>query len=88
MLTLLVVAALIVVFFWFSGFYADVLWYDQLGYLQVLLTQWGATAVMFLIGLVGMAERAKLVGGTFDAGPSDGGGWRVEATLPRRAVTR
>ncbi|GGA59714.1 UPF0182 protein [Pseudoclavibacter endophyticus] len=51
----MVVIALIAVFFWFSGFYADILWYDQLGALSVLLTQWGAGAVMFLIGLVAMA---------------------------------
>src|SRR5690606_33694405 len=38
-------------------------------------------------GLVGMAERAKLLGGTFDAGPRPDGGWRVAATLPRRPVT-
>ena len=38
-------------------------------------------------GLVGMAERTKLLGGTFDAGPCPGGGWAVVATLPRRAVT-
>jgi len=38
-------------------------------------------------GLVGMAERAKLLGGTFDAGPRPDGGWTVAATLPRRAVT-
>lgn len=37
-------------------------------------------------GLVGMAERAKLLGGTFEAGPGPGGGWVVTATLPRRAV--
>jgi signal transduction histidine kinase len=37
-------------------------------------------------GLVGMAERAKLLGGTFDAGPRPGGGWAVAATFPRRGV--
>ena len=34
-------------------------------------------------GLVGMAERAKLLGGTLSAGPDDGRGWRVRAVLPR-----
>lgn len=37
-------------------------------------------------GLVGMAERAKLLGGTFETGPRPGGGWVVAATLPRRPV--
>ena len=35
-------------------------------------------------GLVGMAERAQLLGGTFRAGPAAGRGWMVEATLPRK----
>lgn len=39
-------------------------------------------------GLVGMRERTKLLGGTFHAGPSAGGGWRVEATLPRAGAPR
>ncbi len=39
-------------------------------------------------GLVGMRERAKLLGGTFHAGPSASGGWRVEAMLPRGGVPR
>lgn len=34
-------------------------------------------------GLLGMAERAKLLGGTCQAGPDPAGGWTVEATLPR-----
>jgi len=34
-------------------------------------------------GLIGMSERAALLGGSFDAGPAAGGGWRVRATLPR-----
>ncbi|MET8540136.1 histidine kinase [Kitasatospora sp. NPDC004799] len=33
-------------------------------------------------GLVGMAERAGLLGGSFEAGPEDGC-WRVRAVLPR-----
>lgn len=34
-------------------------------------------------GLLGMAERAKLLGGTCQAWPDPAGGWTVEATLPR-----
>ncbi|MCR1785816.1 sensor histidine kinase [Nocardioides carbamazepini] len=34
-------------------------------------------------GLLGMAERAKLLGGVCQAGPDPTGGWTVEATLPR-----
>jgi hypothetical protein len=34
-------------------------------------------------GLLGMAERAKLLGGACQAGPDHDGGWTVEATLPR-----
>jgi signal transduction histidine kinase len=34
-------------------------------------------------GLLGMAERAKLLGGTCHAGVDPAGGWTVEATLPR-----
>jgi signal transduction histidine kinase len=33
-------------------------------------------------GLPGMRERAAALGGTLDAGPEEGGGWRVRATLP------
>jgi len=34
-------------------------------------------------GLIGMAERAKLLGGTLEAGPSQHRGWTVRAVLPR-----
>jgi signal transduction histidine kinase len=37
-------------------------------------------------GLLGMAERAHLLGGQFEAGPVSPRGWRVSATLPREAV--
>jgi signal transduction histidine kinase len=34
-------------------------------------------------GLIGMRERAELLGGTLDAGPDLGRGWTVSAVLPR-----
>ena len=34
-------------------------------------------------GLVGMTERATLLGGTLEAGPNGGKGWTVSAVLPR-----
>jgi signal transduction histidine kinase len=33
-------------------------------------------------GLIGMRERASVFGGTLEAGPRAGGGWRVRAVLP------
>jgi signal transduction histidine kinase len=37
-------------------------------------------------GLVGMAERAKLLGGVLEAGPRADGGWTVRAALPRHGA--
>lgn len=37
-------------------------------------------------GLIGMSERAKLLGGTLEAGRTPGRGWRTSAELPRQAV--
>jgi signal transduction histidine kinase len=34
-------------------------------------------------GLIGMTERADLLGGTFEAGPNPDRGWTVTAVLPR-----
>src|ERR1700730_1292558 len=34
-------------------------------------------------GLIGMIERARLLGGTCEAGPEPGRGWTVTAVLPR-----
>lgn len=38
-------------------------------------------------GLVGMAERAGLLGGTLEAGPAPEGGWHVSANFPLRRGT-
>jgi uncharacterized membrane protein (UPF0182 family) len=54
-ITLAVIAALVVAFFTFASLYADWLWYEQLGFDSVLLTQWTARVVMFLIGFAAMA---------------------------------
>ncbi len=53
--TAVVLAVLVVLFFIFASLYTDALWFDQLGFLPVLTTQWTAMAGMFLLGLVGMA---------------------------------
>ena len=39
-------------------------------------------------GLVGMTERAKLLGATLEAGPSPDKGWTVNAVLPRAGVAK
>jgi signal transduction histidine kinase len=36
-------------------------------------------------GLIGMRERAAVLGGEFEAGPNPGGGWRVRAIFPLAA---
>jgi uncharacterized membrane protein (UPF0182 family) len=54
-ITLGVVVAVVILFFVFAGLYADILWYQQLGYLNVLTTQWLAGTAMFFIGFFAMA---------------------------------
>jgi signal transduction histidine kinase len=39
------------------------------------------------IGLIGMRERVSALGGSLDAGPRAGGGFRVRAELPARAAS-
>jgi uncharacterized membrane protein (UPF0182 family) len=50
-----IVVVLAILFFVFSTLYTEILWYDQLGFLSVLTTQWVAGAVMFAIGFLAMA---------------------------------
>lgn len=54
-ISLAIIAALVVAFFMFANLYADFLWYDQLGFESVLVTQWVARVVMFGVGFLGMA---------------------------------
>ncbi|MEA9985907.1 MULTISPECIES: UPF0182 family protein [Subtercola] len=50
-----VIAVLAILFFVFTNLYTEVLWFDQLGFLSVLTTQWIAGLVMFFIGFFAMA---------------------------------
>jgi uncharacterized membrane protein (UPF0182 family) len=54
-ISIAILAVIVVLFFVAANLYTDVLWYDQLGFLNVLTTQWFASAVMFFIGFFGMA---------------------------------
>ena len=49
-----ILAAVLGGFFLFASLYTEVLWFDQAGYLEVLLTTWGGSVAMFLIGFVTM----------------------------------
>lgn len=54
-ITIGVVAVLVIAFFVFAGLYTDVLWFQQLGFLSVLTTEWIARVSLFLIGFLAMA---------------------------------
>ncbi|MCT9820434.1 UPF0182 family protein [Microbacterium sp. W1N] len=54
-ITFAVIAALVVGFFIFATLFADWLWYDQLGFDKVLVTQWVARVAMFAVGFLAMA---------------------------------
>lgn len=54
-ITVVVLAVIVIAFFLFSSLYTDALWFSQLGYLEVLTTQWAGATVMFLVGFFGMA---------------------------------
>ncbi len=55
LITLAVLVVLVIIFFIFASLYTDWLWFQQLGFLNVLTTQWIASAVMFFIGFFAMA---------------------------------
>ena len=53
-ITAVVIGVILGAFFLFASLYTDVLWFDQLGYLEVLITNWVGTVSMFVIGFVAM----------------------------------
>jgi uncharacterized membrane protein (UPF0182 family) len=54
-ISLVIIAVLLVGFFIFASLYADFMWYRQIGFDSVLLTQWIARATMFVVGFLAMA---------------------------------
>lgn len=63
----------------------DVLVQADAGKLTLSVTNDGEVAASPTpgFGIIGMMERAALLGGTCEAGPAPGGGWVVTAVLPR-----
>ena len=57
--TIAVLAVLVVLFFVFASLYTDWLWFQQLGFLNVLTTQWVASTVMFFIGFFGIYRTSR-----------------------------
>lgn len=51
-ITVIILAALLLFIVLMAGLWTEVLWYKQLGYLQILFTQWGSAALMGLVGFV------------------------------------
>jgi uncharacterized membrane protein (UPF0182 family) len=54
-ITTVIVAVLVIAFFIAANLYTEVLWYDQLGFLNVLTTQWYSSAIMFAVGFLALA---------------------------------
>ncbi|MGQ4560646.1 UPF0182 family membrane protein [Dermabacteraceae bacterium P7054] len=49
-MTLVVLSLLAFALYRFSDFFTEYLWFDQLGYRDVLLTRWGTSAALFVVG--------------------------------------
>jgi uncharacterized membrane protein (UPF0182 family) len=54
-ITIGVLVVILIGFFVFASVYSEVLWFEQLGFLNVLLTQWFASAGFFAAGFIAMA---------------------------------
>ncbi|GAA4185819.1 UPF0182 family protein [Gryllotalpicola kribbensis] len=53
-ITIGAIVVLVIAFFIFASLFTDVLWFQQLGYLGVLTTQWWWGLGMFAVGFLGM----------------------------------
>ena len=51
---------LLIGFFLFAGLYTDALWYSQLGFQNVLYTEWLTIAALFVVGFLSMAAPVVL----------------------------
>ncbi len=54
-ITVGILVVLLIGFFAFASIYADVLWYQQVGFFNVLTTQWFAVTGFFVAGFIAMA---------------------------------
>ncbi|MFC5338591.1 UPF0182 family protein [Leucobacter denitrificans] len=54
-ITIVLVVVLIIAFLAIASVMTEVLWFEQLGYLEVFAIQWLAAAAMFVIGFLGMS---------------------------------
>ena len=54
-ITIGILVVVVAAFFLFATLYADVLWYNQIGFGSVLFTQWAAVLGFFALGFVAMA---------------------------------
>ncbi|MDQ1561318.1 MAG: uncharacterized protein QOE85_659, partial [Actinomycetota bacterium] len=54
-ITAIALAVLIILFFVYAGLDTQVLWFAQVGYLEVLTTQWTTQVILFFVGFFGMA---------------------------------
>jgi len=53
--TLVVLAVIVLAVLVLAQVWTEVLWYDQLGFLEVLRTEWGTRVVLFVVGFAVMA---------------------------------
>ncbi|GEA80209.1 UPF0182 family membrane protein [Cellulomonas uda] len=58
--TLIVLGAIVVLVLILAQVWTEWLWFDQLGFIEVLRTEWGTRAVLFVVGFLAMAVAVGL----------------------------